>query len=184
MKRRQSSAPLPLAGGGVGVQDSARAPTLTPRRQSARLGRHLRRTGPDVLVRRPQLPRPSRRHAGVGPAGERGAPGRAIVQVSPASRHPHGRTRGAERAGRAAGRRPARTQHTRHHRRALRWPGRRQPEPLAVAALRPAGDQLRPRADPVRGLLLQDIHVAGFVLGEGVRATDPSCGRARARCQL
>ena len=187
-RRRDRHASSPHLRGPVVVGPRRPRRTLTPPRKGRRIRaalavRRADRSQPSagVLLRRPHLPRPSRRHAGVGAAGERGAPGRPIVQVSPPARHPHGRAGGAERAGGAAGGRAARAQHARHHGRALRWPGRRQPEPLAVAALRPAGDQLRPRADPVRRLLLQDLHVAGLVLGEGVRAADPPRGRARAR---
>ena len=38
-------------------------------------------------LRRQELSRLSRRHAGLGAAGQRRAPGRALVQVSPAARH-------------------------------------------------------------------------------------------------
>ena len=48
----------------------------------------------------------------------------------------HRRLGGAERARRVAHRRAARAEHARHRRRALRRAGRREPEPLAVAALR------------------------------------------------
>ena len=44
------------------------------------------------------LSRPSRRHAGLGAAGQRRQAGRPLVQVSSAARHPHSRAGGAERA--------------------------------------------------------------------------------------
>ena len=89
--------------------------------------------------------------------------------------------RGAERAGRAAHRRAARAEHARHHRRALRRADRREPEPLAVARLRHRRRQRPAVAVPRRGLLLQDLHVAGRVLGDAVRAADPPRRRARPR---
>ena len=52
-----------------------------------------------------------------------------------------------------------------------RWP---------IARIRPDGDQ-RPRGPvAVRRLLLQDVHVAGGVVGEAVRAADPPRCRPRA----
>ncbi len=48
-----------------------------------------------------------RRHAGLGPAGERRAPGRPVVQVPPAARHPVRRIRGTQRAGHPRSRRRA-----------------------------------------------------------------------------
>ena len=53
-----------------------------------------------------------------------------------------------------------------------RWPS---------LALRPAGGQPAARADLRRRLLLQDLHVAGDVLGEDLRAADPPRRRARPR---
>ena len=50
---------------------------------------------------------------------------------------------------------------------------RRQPEPLAVAAPRPAVGQPAGLADLRRRLLLQDLHVAGEILGGDLRAADP-----------
>ena len=46
---------------------------------------HLRRPAPISGYRR--------RHAGLGAAGQRRAPGRPLLQVSPPARHPHGRAR-------------------------------------------------------------------------------------------
>ena len=126
--------------------------------------------------------RASRRHAGVGAARQRRAAGRPLVQVSPAARHSDGRSGGAECAGRAAG--SARgASRTRGRRRSSCYDGlvAAQPEPLAVAALRPAVAQRVGRAGPGGGLLLQDLHVAGALLGEGLRAADPPRGGARAR---
>ena len=47
---------------------------------------------------------------------------------------------------------------------------RREPEPLAVARLRPDGGELVLSPILARRLLLQDLHVAGRLLGEGLRA--------------
>ena len=72
--------------------------------------------------------------------------------------------RGAERAGRAAQRRAARAQHARDRRpSSIDGLARRQPEPLAVAALRPAGGQLAARA----------------ASRAPASTTRPSCGRRR-----
>ena len=107
--------------------------------------------------------------------------GRALVQVSPPARHPDRRLRGAERAGRAAHRRAARAEHARDHGRALRRARRGEPEPLAVARVRSRRDQRLARAVPRRRLLLQDLHVAGDVLGDALRAADPPRRRPRPR---
>ena len=108
-----------------------------------------------------------RRHAGLGAARQRRAAGRPQLQVSPAARHPHRRLRGAERAGRVAHRRAARAEHARPPRSSSttaskptsqnRWPSLAF-DLLAVNSLFSA--VLR------RRLLLQDLHVAGRVLGE------------------
>ncbi len=123
-----------------------------------------------------------RRHAGFGAARQRRHARRAIVQISPPARHLVGRRRGAERAGRAA-RRARGASPTRAPPPSSSIDGleARQPEPLAVAALRPARGQQLAVADPRRGLLLQDLHVAGVVLGEGLRAADPPRRRPRPR---
>ena len=61
---------------------------------------------------------------------------------------------------------------------------RAEPEPLAVARLRRRRGQRPALALPRRGLLLQDLHVAGEVLGEGLRAADPpAAGLGRAARQ-
>ena len=130
-------------------------------------------------LRRQGLHRLRRRLARVGPARQRRAAGRAFVQVSPSPRHAERRPRRAERTGRAAQRCPPRTQHACDGGRTLRRPRSHQPEPLAFAAVRRAGDQ-RPVLAAVRGrVLLQDVHVARLLLGEGVRTDDPSCRRSR-----
>ena len=67
----------------------------------------------------------------------------------------------AERAGRVARRRAARAEHARDHRRALRRPRRREPEPLAVAAPSTSGGQ----------------RLALAVLPGRASTTRPSCGR-------
>ena len=128
------------------------------------------------------LSRPSRRHAGLGAARQRRAAGRPLVQVPPAARHPDGRAGGAQRAGRAAHRRAARAEHARDHGRALRRARRREPEPLAVARASTCWRSTQLLAPfLVGGLLLQDLHVAGVVLGEGLRAADPPRRRPRPR---
>ena len=48
-----------------------------------------------------------------------------------------------------------------------------EPEPLALAQARPARGEPALRPHLRRGLLLQDLHVAGLVLGEGLRARHP-----------
>ena len=53
-----------------------------------------------------------------------------------------------------------------------------EPESLAVAALRPALGQFAARAVLLGRLLLQDLHVAGLVLGARLRAADPPRRRA------
>ena len=58
----------------------------------------------DFTLRRRDY-RACRRHARLGAAGQRRAPGRPLLQVSPAARHPRRRRRGAERAGHRAPRR-------------------------------------------------------------------------------
>ena len=76
-----------------------------------------RRTPARLPLRRPRVKRSPRRYARLRPAGQRCAAGRAVVQVPPAARHPSRRARGAERAGRVAQRRTARTEHARDGRR-------------------------------------------------------------------
>ena len=95
--RAMSSQPFRLAAGG-----------LIDRRQPLRF-----------TLRRQDAHRLCRRHAGLGAARQRRPPGRPLVQVSSPARHPDGRLRGAERAGRAAQRRAARAEHPRDDRRAL-----------------------------------------------------------------
>ena len=69
--------------------------------------------------------------------------------------------------------------------RTVRRAGGDEPEPLSVAALRSRRDQFAGVADPDRRLLLQDLHVAGGVLGKALRAADPplppGLGRASGR---
>ena len=57
--------------------------------------------------------------------------------------------------------------------RTVRRAGGDEPEPLSLAALRSRRDQFAGVADPDRGLLLQDLHVAVGVLGKALRAADP-----------
>src|SRR5665811_1546960 len=56
-----------------------------------------------------------------------------------------------------------------------------EPEPLAVAEIRSSVGEPAGHARLRRGLLLQDVHVAGIVLGEGLRAHDPPRRRSGAR---
>ena len=65
--------------------------------------------------------------------------------------------------------------------RALRGLDRHEPEPLAVARVRHRRGERPALAVPRRGLLLQDLHVAGEVLGDAVRAADPPRRGARPR---
>ena len=143
--------------------------------------RHRSDAQPQFHLRRQDLCRLPGRYARLGAACQWRAPGRPLVQISPAARHLQRRRRGAECADRGADGCAARAQYARHHGRALRWPRRREPEPLAVAEIRCAVDQ--PADEPVlqRGLLLQDLHVAGEVLGACVRADHPQERRARPR---
>ena len=148
----------------------------------ARGGADRSRAAARLLLRRPQLSRASRRHARLGAARQRRPARRPLVQVSPPARHPHGRARRsrtrwsscapARGASRTRARR--RSSSTTGSRRASqnRWPS---------LALRPDGGQLAARAAPVGRLLLQDLHVAGVVLGEGLRAADPPRRRPRPR---
>ena len=122
-----------------------------------------------------------RRYARLGASRQRRAPRRALLQVPPSPRHPLGRSRGAERARRAAHRRAARAEHARDRDRALRRARGAKPEPLALARLRPLGRQRLVLALHQGGLLLQDLHVAGGAVGEALRAADPPRRRARPR---
>ena len=105
----------------------------------------------------------------------------AFVQIPSPARHSLGGAGGAERAGRAAQRGQARTEHACHGHRALSRPRSRQPEPLALARFRHPVDQFAPRPGADSGFLLQDLHVAGELLGEALRAADPARGRPRPR---
>ena len=165
---------------------SAPHPTPDPPREGKGISRApaagglIDRAGACVHLRRPRLPRPSGRHAGVGAAGERGAAGRrarSSITARAASSRPGRRspTRWSS-CGRARAASPIRAPPPPSFTTAW-W---LQPESLAVAALRSDGDQFAARARAVGRLLLQDLHVAGLVLGEGLRAADPSCRRARA----
>ena len=181
-------------GSGVGVRDTARAhaahPTPSPSPQGEGNPPCRLPTGGLIDRGRPLRVHLRRAHAIRAIAGDTLASALlangvrlvgAVVQVSSPARHPHRRAGGAQRAGRVARRRAARAEHARDHGRAVRRARRREPEPLAVAALRSAGGQFAARAAAVGRLLLQDLHVAGVVLGEGVRAADPPRRRARAR---
>ncbi len=151
----------------------------------ARRGRHRPRPAPPLPARRQALRRLCRRHAGRGDAGQWRASGRALVQISSPARHSQRRARGAKRSCRAARLRAARAQYARHHDRTLRRSRSPHAEPLAVAALRPAVSVGAVHAADAGRLLLQDLHVAGELLGKSLRAADPprrrpgSCRRRR-----
>ena len=142
-----------------------------PHRPQRAAALHLRRT---------DLRRLRRRHAGVGPARQRRPPGRAQLQVSPPARDHDRRRGGAQRLGRArAARRAQRPEPARHRGRALPRPQRREPEPLALARARRRRRQ-RPALAVLPGrLLLQDLLVAGRVVEIGLRARDPPGRRSR-----
>ena len=123
-----------------------------------------------------------RRHAGLGAARQRRAAGRPLASsiTGRAASSPPARRSRTRWSSCAPARGASRTRSATDGR-ALRRARGREPEPLAVAALRPAGGQLAARAVPRRRLLLQDLHVAGGVLGEGLRAADPPRRRPRPR---
>ncbi len=126
-----------------------------------------------------------RRYARLGASCQRRAARRALLQVPPPARHPRGRSRGAERARRAAA--PARGASRTRARPGIELYRRArgaEPEPLALARLRPLGRQLLVRAVHQGRLLLQDLHVAGGAVGKALRAADPPRRRARPRRRL
>src|SRR6202034_1987993 len=98
---------------------------------------------------------------------------RPLVQISSSARRADRRTRGTQRAGGIAQRRAPRAQHTSDYGGAVRRAGGGEPESLSLAAFRSRRDQLAGLADSNRGILLQNLHVAGGVLGEALRAADP-----------
>ena len=151
---------------------SNKAHSIPPHRlRSRRADRSL--DSVTVQLRRAQLCRTCRRYARFGARRQRRSPRRPLIQISPPARHFHRRARRAQRTGRTARRKPARTQHARHDGRAIRWPCRCEPKSLAVARLRCDGGQRLALALFPGRLLLQDLHVAAELLGEGVRAGDP-----------
>ena len=136
-----------------------RRPTVSPS------GGRIDRARPLALhLRRPQLRGLCRRHARLGAARQRRPPGRRgrssitgrAASCPPA---PRSRTRCVQ-LDRGGGR--SRPEPARHRGRALRRPDARQPEPLAVARLRPRRGQ-RPALAAVR---------------RPASTTRPSCGRA------
>ena len=126
-----------------------------------------------------------RRHARLGAARQRRAPGRPLVQVSPAARHPHRRLpRSRTRWSASARRRRATTPNTARHRRSSSTTGS---SPRARTAGRRsrfdvgAVNDLLVAALPGR-LLLQDLHVAAPLLGRAstsraIRAPPASAAR-------
>ena len=139
---------------------------------------------PAIHLRRQKLSGPSRRHAGLGAAGQRCAADGPIVQISPPARPADRRFRRTQRAwsncAAARGRNP-----TRAPRRPNCYDGlvAKSPEPLAVACIRRDGDQRPVVALPDRRVLLQDLHVAGGVLGKALRADHPPRRRSWHRCR-
>ena len=118
-----------------------------------------------------------RRYAGFGSARQRRAPGRPFVQVSPSARHSDLRLGGAECACRASFGSAPRAQYQGNRCRALLRPRSEKPKSLSVALARPSRHQRTSVAGLVGRVLLQDIHVAGLVLGKSLRADDPArCG--------
>jgi NADPH-dependent 2,4-dienoyl-CoA reductase/sulfur reductase-like enzyme len=114
-----------------------------------------------------------RRHAGLGAAGQRRHAGRPLVQISPPARHPLRRAGGAERAGRAALKARGASPTPGDHGRAVRRAGARSQNrwPSLAFDMNAVNQLLAPIS--IGRLLLQDLHVAGGVLGEGLRAADP-----------
>ena len=106
---------------------------LAHRRTAGASIEHGRCGSPSTAVVR----RLRRRHAGLGAARQRRAPGRPLVQISPPARHSG---RGLRRAERAGDREPRcgapHAQPARHAGRAVRRLERREPEPLAEPQLR------------------------------------------------
>ncbi len=122
------------------------------------------------------------RYARLGTAGQRPDAGRPQFQISSSARHRHSGIRRAERAGDHWQGWPHRAQYARYRCRTL--PGARcgQPEPLAVAEARYRLAQQPAVAVPRGWFLLQDLHVAGGLLGKGLRADHPQGRRPRSRC--
>ena len=91
---------------------------------------------------------------------QRRASHRALVQVPPSARNPERRRRGAERAGQRSTRGPGRRdpEPARDPDRALSRPQRFEPEPLALALVRPRRASTTVRAAVPRWFLLQDLH--------------------------
>ena len=134
-------APRRSAPGSRGVTQPQRLPAGRSRRPDAAAG---------LRIRRRALRGTRRRHARLRAARQRRAPRRPQLQVSPAARHRRRRRRGTERAGADRARRAHRAQCARDDAGALRGPRRREPELLAVGALRRRRDQRRRRRDSFR----------------------------------
>ena len=123
-------------------------------------GDHRSHAAARLRVRRRPIPGLRGRHARVRPARQRRASRGPQLQVPPAARHLQRRHRGAERARAARAGRAHRAERPRHDARAYRRSRRREPESLAVAALRRRRAQRRRFPPDSGGLLLQDVHVA------------------------
>ena len=89
-----------------------------------------------------RIDRLCRRHARLGAARQRRAARRPLLQVSPPARHPHGRPRGAERAGRAAHAAPAASPTPRRPRSSSTTASRPRARTAGRRSLRPAGGEL------------------------------------------
>jgi sarcosine oxidase subunit alpha len=158
--------------------------------QAGRAGRRRAgvMTGLPPAARRPHRPRPAhrlplrrallpglrRRHAGVGPAGQRRRRGRPQLQVPPPARLPLGRPRGAERAGparRGAAPSPTCAPPRSSSTRALEATPRQLLAERAISTWRGAVRLASPLL--VGRLLLQDLQVAEELLEAGLRAADP-----------
>ena len=193
----------PSAGGTpmAAAASSTRSATRSPTGSSRPTGRRARPMTQPFACRRAaastaasrrftfdgrDLQRPARRHAGLGAARQRRPPGGPLVQVPPAARRrsPPGRRSRMrwstiDRGGGAPHAQPARDPG-----RALRRPGRAQPEPLAVAR---ASTSARVN-DLLSPLLPAGFYYKTFMWPRGawdaaLRAADPPRRRARPRAR-
>ena len=130
--------------------------------------------GPSASASTASSTGPRRRHPRLGAARQRRSPDGPVVQVSPPPRRGLRRLRRAERADADPPRpAPGRAEHPRHDPGAPRGTDRREPEPMALARLRPRRGQRPPRHAVLGRLLLQDLHVAARLLGPRLRAGHP-----------
>ncbi len=141
---------------------------------------HPGRQAGALHLRRGELRGLRGRYGRLGVAGERRASDGPRLQVSPAARRADrrvGRTQRPDRDQPRTG--PLRAEHPRDGAGNPFRADRREPEQVAVAEVRSRRDQ-RPALHAVLGrLLLQDLHVAEVVLGQGLRAVHPQRRGAR-----